>query len=675
MSNYIVTTRHNHFKKLGFNTFCTLEEMTLPHLLACDTETTGLKPALGADMFSVQLGTGENNYLIDMTEKSKIVFEDVIPYLKGKSLVFQNASFDLGFFYKHNYYHKEVHDTFIASKLLYNGYPPNYRHGFAFVMERELGLDYDKSSQKNIHKVQLDTKKAIDYCFNDVDKLLELLMALGKKLRTHDMIGTYELHRKYIRALAYMEQCGVPINSDTLNDKIKNDKVILQEKQLVVNDYVFDNLPKFRTAQGSLFDMGKELNVKLGSPLQMIPVFNGFGINTTDDSVYPTKESTAETIINKSDHEFVDIWLDFQSAKHDVTTFGQGILDKVVDGRIYSSYNPILDTARISTRKGDVNTLNLPANKKTRSIVEAKEGYKMVGADYAGQENSVGIFYHEDPMMMKAVLEGKDLHSAFARTLFPDISECTDEEVKTLHSDKRSYAKAPRFLFNYGGGWYTLSKNNNIPEKRAKEIEEAYRQLHWGIYEWGDKELEKALKKGYIQHAGGFRIKLPFFSDYLRIKAELSENFDLWNRYGIGKKEYLKEEIAKEAEEIYDIVDEANYDFYLEVKPSVSRLAKLKSTYYKLCLNNPIQGTAAHQTKRAAVLLFEEIEKNNHYGAVKICIIPHDEFLLEVRDDLVEQYSTVLENSMIDGGNYYIKGANFSMESDAEVGKTWWDCH
>jgi hypothetical protein len=40
---------------------------------------------------------------------------------------------------------------------------------------------------------------------------------------------------------------------------------------------------------------------------------------------------------------------------HRVTTFGQSIYDKIDDGRIYTNFNPMVDTARLSTRRGQIN--------------------------------------------------------------------------------------------------------------------------------------------------------------------------------------------------------------------------------------------------------------------------------------------------------------------------------
>lgn len=672
--NYIVTTRREHFIKLGFNNFCNLEEMVLPKLLACDTETTGLK-TYNSDLFAVQLGTGVDNYLIDITKQSNLVFEDIIPYLEGKTLVFHNSSFDLGFFYKHNYFHKDVQDTFLASKILYNGIKA-YKHSFGVVMERELGIKYAKGIQKRIAQIQLNTTSAVNYCFNDVDKLIDLIKVLGKKLTKVGSIDSYTMHRKYIRALAYMEQCGLPASKEKFQAKVDKDKLILKEKRDRVVDYIYTNFPQFRQKQMDLFSPIKDVYMNLGSSDQMFPVFEAMGIPILNEEEFPPKKSIAEGIINKSDHEFVGMWLEYVSARHDVTTFGQKIVNKIIDGRIYTGYNPILDTARISSRGGgDVNTLNLPANQKTRECIEASDGFLLVGADYSGQENSVGADLHKDPVMVSSVINGDDLHCAFARVLFPELKNYSDEHIKEHHKKERSEVKSPRFALSYGGSSYTLMQNENIPLKRAEEIETAYKDLHHGIYEWADREILKAIDKGYLQHADGFRLILPFYKDLKKLEAEIQETYQFWTRYSTGKKEQIELDKAKSEEIEYEFKNEPDFEFYHEVRPMVRRWAKLRSTYYKLVLNSNVQGTAAMQTKKAAILLFDEIEKNDDYWKVRIAVIPHDEFLLEVVENLADKYSIILQDCMINGGNYYLKSGLFSMEAKSEIGKTWWDCH
>lgn len=665
--NYIITKNKWFFNKIGTYNFCELADLNdLPERIGFDTETTSLFPRAGS-LFSIQIGTGKDNYIIDLQALGETFYkpEDVFPYLENKTLVGHNLTFDLGWCYKHNFFPDKLEDTLLASNILYNGRKDIFNHSFGHVMERELGLIYDKSEQKNIAKIQLSNWKTIQYAFNDVDKILDLANTMINKMTDEGSIESFKLHCSYIRALSYMEQCGLPTSSEAWKEKMVIDQAELTEKEGIVKNYIYDNLPEFRDNQLDLFSTTKSISVALSSPKQMLDVFRAFKINTLDKD---NKPSINESVINKTDHEFVNLWLDYQSAKHDITTYGKNILDRIENDYIYTTFKPILDTARISTRREGINVLNFPANAKTRSCFKPHKGFKLIVSDYEGQENVVGADMHQDKTMVASLQDGLDLHCAFARLIFPEIKSLSDPDIVKQHKDKRNYSKAPRFLFSYGGNAFTLMTNNNIPLAEGERLEKLYKELHAGVYEWGQGELEKACEVGYIESADGFRLHLPYFNEFKELKAwfgTLDRKF--WDQYKAGKNLHQSETKNLTEKNMADL------NFYYESRDKVSKFAKHRSQYFKLCLNNPIQTTAAHQTKRAAVMLFDYIKQKGHLWRARISVIPHDEFVLEVEDELVEEYKQVLAKCMIDAGNYYLKSGIVFMKAEANAGDSWYE--
>jgi DNA polymerase I-like protein with 3'-5' exonuclease and polymerase domains len=670
--NYIITKNPDFFRKilsvsilLGKIGFCGLEDMVLPHEIAIDTETTGLQPR-NCDIFCTQIGTGENNYIIHMYDDN-YEFQDLIPYIDGKILVGHNILFDLGFFYKYDFWPKEVRDTMLASKILYNG-DPRERHDFGHVMKREMDITYDKTEQKNIHLVKLSQPSTIEYSFNDVDRLLDLHNVLYAKLDKRGSLATYELHYRYVRALAYMEQCGMPISSDLWKAKMEDDVRDSYKFKEEIEDYIHDNLPKFANNQLSLFETGlKKITVSVSSPAQMLKVFNAFGIPTIDKD---GKDSINENVISKSKHEFVEKWLKFQVANHRVTTFGESIYKKIENERIYTNFNPMVDTARLSTRRGEINFLNFPADKATRGCFKSRPGWKMIVCDYSGQETVIVADLSGDAAMTKSVVEGADLHSLLARVLFPELEELTDNEIKKNHNDKRTAAKAPRFAMSYGGNAFTIHMNEGIPLQRAQEIEDGFKNLHAGLYAWGEKVFQSAIKVGYIESVDGWRLRLPFYDEFIEMKAKVDAiTKDDWMEYKIGKNDYKKRFDEMEKGRDYEYQFPESVAIYREKKVFVSKYFKLRSEYFRLCLNNPVQTRGAHQIKLAGCYLFDWIIENNYQWKVLMCNSVHDELVAEAIDELAEKARIAVEQSMLKAGNHYL--TNLTIKADADIGPSW----
>ena len=675
--NYIVTRNKSFFEKIGDYNYYDLEKIKLPDKIAVDTETTGLN-VFDSHIFSVQIGTGKDNYLIDLqsydtplVKGKQIYLKEVFNLLKDKTLVFHNAAFDVKFFNYAGFFPLEIRDTYIASKILYNGSPPYITHDFGSVMERELNLKYDKSEQKNINKIQLSTKKSISYCFNDVDKLLLLEETLYLKLEDYGATETYLLNCNYVKPMVYMELCGLPISTTDWKKKIQEDIKNSNKYQLDIIHYIYDNLPQFRNNQLSLFSSEKTILPLLSSVKQMIPVFKAFDIDVINDE---GKESIEESVINKSKHEFIDLWLKYKEAEHRVTTYGDRIIEKVRNGRIYTSYNPILDTCRISTRKGEINFLNFPSDKETRSCFKASKGFKIVGCDFSNQEARILADISLDDALLDSIINNIDVHSQLAKEVYPELKELTDKEIKQLHNDKRQEGKIANFTFAFGGNGYTLAKNLNTTEEKGKKIYEAYKNLHSKVFEWGDSVYEKAAEKGYIESAMGFKLKLPFFKEFKEGEKFInSKDKSFWEIYRKGKEEYKLKKEKEEKKEFYKIEDKDSYQLYIDNKEKISSFFKKKAEYFRLCLNNPIQSTAAHQTKLAMVKLFDYIYKNNHLTKARISVAPHDEIVMEVEESLAEHYKEVLSSIMVESANSFLRNNIIKMEADANIGNSWYE--
>ena len=135
--------------------------------------------------------------------------------------------------------------------------------------------------------------------------------------------------------------------------------------------------------------------------------------------------------------------------------------------------------------------------------------------------------------------------------------------------------------------------------------------------------LAEALQRGYLEHTDGFKLILPDFEKFKQLDAQLNKaSKAFWELYREGKAQYLKHK----DEPTPHITNTTAYLHYIHERQWISTYFKLKSNYFRLSLNAKIQSIAAHQTKRATVLLFNAIRDNNHLGIVKIINVIHDRF-------------------------------------------------
>lgn len=674
--NYIITKHPEFFDKIGKYNFCNLEDMILPESLATDTETTGLTPR-DCDIFCVQIGTGKNNYLIHMYDDN-YEMKDLQPYMENKILVLQNALFDLGFFYKYGFYPDRIKDTMLATKILYNGDFENRRADFQSIMHRELDVWYDKTTQKNIHLVKLTQASAIKYSFNDVDRLLECHDVLQKKIDDGGFTETYDLHCRFIKALAYMEQCGIPIDGDMWQDKMKVDKENskLYSKEIV--EYIYDNVKKFADYQIDMFSTEKKVLVSINSPIQMVPVFNELGIKTKDRD---GKDSIKENIISKTKHEFVDLWLKYQNANHRVTTFGQKIYDKIIDGRLYTNFNPMVETARLSSRRGAINFLNFPGDEATRSCFKTTDSHKMIVCDYGAQEGVIMADLSGDEAMTASVVDGVDLHCLLAKAIYPQLDGLSDEVISTKHKDKRTFAKPVRFAFSYGGNGYTIWQNLGIALKEAERIYDVFKKLHQGLYDWGDRVFNKAIKDGYISSVDGWRLYLDRFDEFTEDKKEVDKiSRDEWTLYKEGKAENARKWLIHEKnknkdkdtpEIIFTPINVKSYEYYMKTKTVISSYFKKRAMYQRLSLNNPVQTRGAHQMKLALCYIFEWILESGNINIIKMCNAVHDETVVEAPNDLANTTRENVQDLMIKAGNHYL--TTLPIKADAAIGISWYE--
>lgn len=157
------------------------------------------------------------------------------------------------------------------------------------------------------------------------------------------------------------------------------------------------------------------------------------------------------------------------------------------NGKIYVEYN--IDgtvTGRMSNsgvkfgdKKLGVSFHTLPREKEElevniRNIVVAPGDWDFITADVAGAELRYLAHIANEKKMIKAFLDGIDLHTYSASMTF-------GKPIDKITKEERQIAKAVSFLTIYGGTAYTLANKQGISEDKASLIISSWMSAYPGI--------------------------------------------------------------------------------------------------------------------------------------------------------------------------------------------------
>lgn len=185
-----------------------------------------------------------------------------------------------------------------------------------------------------------------------------------------------------------------------------------------------------------------------------------------------------ETLIQLSKrYPSLQTLIDYKETKSVYSTFVEGMLERVDNGKIYPHFNVSgTDTGRIS--HSNPNMANLPTNGVVRNFFIPSIGYKIIGADYTQLEVVVEANLTRDPQLIKVINEGVSKHDITAQGLGID----------------RNTAKTLNFALQYGAGVRKISKILGTGQSESEDIFKRYWELYSGVRTLKEK-TNKILKE------------------------------------------------------------------------------------------------------------------------------------------------------------------------------------
>ena len=197
--------------------------------------------------------------------------------------------------------------------------------------------------------------------------------------------------------------------------------------------------------------------------------------------------------------------------------------------------------------------------------------------------------------------------------LFNDGIDIHMETAKQIFPDQeitrelRGYAKAINFSIIYGTTAFGLSKRLNTTKNNAQKYMDNYFKIYPEVREYMNKEIEFAKENGYVETL-------------------------------FGRRAYIDNDIKG--------IQKAYVD--------------------RLCINAPIQGTAADIIKKAMITLYEKLKK---YDA-RILLQIHDELIVEVKEEQAEEVAKIMQDTMENIVEFKVP-----LPAECKIGSNWDEIH
>ena len=505
-----------------------------------------------------------------------------------------------------------------------------------------------------------------------------------------------------IQVVFEMECTGVKIDTD-LADKLKEQYTKHKDAaELKFNSEIdklndkFDKLMiKNPAAYNKLFKDGIR-KVSISSPTQLAILFYDVLEFESPDKKSP--RGTGEAILKSFNHPLVDSILEYRSMSKLLSTYIEAIPQHIAkrDNRLHANFNQYgAKTGRFSS--SDPNLQNIPSQKTTlsdgtvidaghdiRQMFIAGDGMVIVGGDFSQQEPRCLAHMSDDPHMLQAYLEGKDLYATIASKIYKmPYDECKEFRADgTVNPDgkaRRTSVKPVLLGLMYGRGVPSIAEQMKISTQEAQKIIDDFYAEFPKVKEFVDFAQTFARDYGFVETAWGRKrrlsdMQLPPIEIKPCIKS-YSDNFDPFAfdaTESIPQDDYVSDEVYRK---YYTLLNRARGR---QQQQKVKELAEQEGYTIKdnrgfiedakrQCVNSIIQGSAADMTKLTMIKIFND-EELNRLG-YKLIIPVHDEVLGICPRENAKAVRDRLEYIMV-----HIVDGKFKipMKCDIEVTERWY---
>jgi DNA polymerase-1 len=572
--------------------------------VAWDTETTAIEPR-DAELVGIGCcwGIGEEDLAYIPTGHKTgtnldkaTVLNALRPILESENYpkALQNAKFDRSILRCQGIkLAGVVFDTMLASYVL----NPEKNHSLSELSREYLGIvakTYNELVPKNKTIADISIVKVADYCGMDVYTTFRLVNKLRAELDKADEANFpgKSLHRLLLEVeqplepvLAEMEYCGIRIDSAYLQELSQQLEKSLKEIEE-------------KTYQAA----GRKFN--LGSPKQLSEILLEKIPDEFQKKSRKTKTgySTDAAVLDKlqGDHPIVDDLLEHRTLSKLKSTYVDALpqLVRADTGRVHTDFNQTATgTGRLSS--SNPNLQNIPIrtefSRQIRKAFLPEPSWLMVSADYSQIELRILAHLSQEPVLIEAYENNRDVHTVTAQLLF---------EKEEVTPDERRFGKTINFGVIYGMGAIKFGRSMGKTSADGKEFIKRFNERYSKVFEFLEKVKKEAIALGYVTTI-------------------------------LGRRRYLK----FESESILDLKGRNPQDIHSDRLKSLSRD---DAQSLRAAANAPIQGSSADIIKLAMI----EVHKILQNYQARLLLQVHDELIFEVPPDEWEELQPKIRSAM-----------------------------
>ncbi|MCG9526419.1 DNA polymerase I [Providencia rettgeri] len=485
-----------------------VEKLSKSSLFAFDTETDSLdtqEARLVGMSFAIEPGHAAylplgHDYLDAPVQLPlEEVLELMKPILESENIlkIGQNLKYDAEVLENYDIELKGIgYDTMLESYVL-NSVAGMGRHDMDSLADRHLNhktVSFEEIAGKGKKQLtfnQIALEEAANYAAEDADVTLLLHQALYPQLEAEPKLNHIfqNIEMPLVPVLVRMERKGVLIDANVLaaQSKVITARLAELEKEA------------FELA-GEEFNLAspKQLQTILFEKLQL-PV-----IKKTPSGAASTNEEVLEELA--LNHALPKLLLEHRSLAKLKSTYTDKLplMINPRTQRVHTSYHQaVTATGRLSSR--DPNLQNIPVRteegRRIRQAFIAREGYKVMAADYSQIELRIMAHLSQDKGLLTAFAEGKDIHKATAAEVF-------GVPLEQVTSDQRRSAKAINFGLIYGMSAFGLARQLGIPRGEAQRYMDLYFERYPGVLRYMENTRLQASEQGYVETLEGRRLYL-----------------------------------------------------------------------------------------------------------------------------------------------------------------------